>query len=396
AQTVVPQITYVVAVAGPCNETININNATNLNVGALFGTTITINGSVNVTGSNSVFLYGLNVTNPAGNAFTITSSHNVTLWTCTGNGNQGVGLSVGTLSDVTVDGPGSFDNNAGGGIGAGNNSVVYIATWGGAVDVSRNQGSGVGVGDGALFLTYGNTTINDNVSPPGAAAPSGVGVIQASASKVQIANCFGPNQISGNQGGGIDARETSELALWPCSAVGGNFITGNGPVGIRAGGGTQVALYDNVQISGHSRAGIELYGRSQLNVFGPNLISQNGSAGDPRSAGIVVDGNSEAYLRGGTISGNQGPGILALVNSSADFTGATFTGNSGGVITCDSSAVMVSDLPQPMSTPGKGVACRTPHNLGNDHGNVVRPTIPDFTAQKLKAAQYKAMARRKH
>jgi hypothetical protein len=250
-----------------------------------------------------------------------------------------------------------------------------------------------------LFGAAGNTTIDENfissVVTPESGVPSGVGVTQASGSKVQIGNCFGSNQISGNQGGGIDARETSELALWLCSLVGGNFVTGNGRVGIRAGGGTQVALYDNVQISGHSGAGVELYGRSQLNLFGPNLITQNGSAGDPRSAGIVVDGNSEAYLRGGTISWNQGPGILALVNSSADFTGATFNGNTAGVITCDSSSVMVSDLSPATSTPGKGVACRTPHNMGNDHGNVVRPTIPDFTAQKLKAAQYKAMARRK-
>ena len=55
---------------------------------------------------------------------------------------------------------------------------------------------------------------------------------------------------------------------------------------------------------------------SQLRGLGPKC-----SGGGHRSAGIVVDGNSEAYLRGGQITMNQGPAMLVLVNSSADFTG---------------------------------------------------------------------------
>lgn len=162
-------------------------------------------------------------------------------------------------------------------------------------------------------------------------------------------------------------------------------------MGISAGLGSQVTLYDNAQISGHSGPGVELYGNSQLRVFSANLISQNGSASDPRSAGIVVDGNSEAYLRGGTITMNQGPGILVLVNSSADSLGATFSDNSRGSLTCDSSAYAVSDL-----LPPAGNACREPHHLGNRRGLTATPLVkPDSTALKNKLAQYKAFASRK-
>jgi hypothetical protein len=133
-----------------------------------------------------------------------------------------------------------------------------------------------------------------------------------------------------------------------------------------------------------------LFGSSQLYATGANVLSQNGTASDPRSAAIRLDGNSEGFLRGGQIQGNQGPGILALVGSSADFAGVTFTGNSGGIITCDSSAFMVSDLSGAAAS--HGVSCHTPHALGNRHQLAASPLIPDFTPLKNRQAQYRKMA----
>lgn len=377
-----------VIVTGTCNENVAINNAWNLNVGAAFGQTANITGGVTVTGSNSVFLYGLNVTNPSGDAFNVTSSHNVTLWTCTANGNQGGGLSLHSLSDVTVDGPGSFDNNVGGGFNLNDNSILAVLAFAGPVDISGNHGPGVGVGGGSEFITLGNTTINNNINTaaPGATRQDGFGIQEVSASKAQVANCFGGNQISGNESGGVDVREHSFISIWGCGTAGENILTNNGSVGIEVGLGSEVSLYTNVVISGHTGPGVDLYAQGQLYMFGPNQISQNGSTGDPRSAGVVVDGNSEAFLRGGTISTNQGPGILALVNSSVDSVGATFSGNTRGIATCDSSAYMVSDL-----LPHSGIDCHTPHHLGNHRGFLAAPVAPDVTAQKNKAAQYKKL-----
>jgi hypothetical protein len=384
-----------VLVTGTCNENVSINSAWNLNLGAFYGSTATINGNISVTGSNSVFLYGLNVTNAFGIAFDINSSHNVTLWTCTGNGSAGVGLSVQGVSDVTVDGPGSFDDNRSGGISAGGNSVLNVFASGGPVDVSGNRGPGVSVGDGAMFQTLGNTTITNNIDIPGGVRPNGFGIQAVSASKVQVANCFGTTLISGNQSGGIDARESSQVSLWDCGTVGANLVKNNGPVGINVGIGSELAVYDNVVISGHIGPGVELYAQGQLYMYGPNVISNNGNAGDPRSAGVVADGNSEVFLRGGTISANVGPGILALVNSSVDSVGETFSGNTGGIAACDSSAYMVSDLLPPGGNPPSGITCRTPHHLGNRRDVSSRPVAPDTTAQKNRAALYKKFASRK-
>jgi hypothetical protein len=393
------------AVAGPnsylivtstCNENVNITNAWNLNVGAPYGSTANINGNVSVVASNSVFLYGLNVTNSKGDAFDINSSHNVTLWTCTGNGNGGGGLSAQTMSDVTVDGPGSFDDNRGPGIGVGGNSFLNVLTWGGQVDISGNRGGGVSTGDGGLFQTLGNTTITGNINTSQSVRPNGFGIQAVSNSKIQVSDCFGPTVISGNQSGGIDVRESAQVALWGCGHPGDIIVKDNGPVGISVGIGSELALYTEVAISGHAGPGVELYSQGQLYMYGANVISQNGNAADPRSAGVVVDGNSEAYLRGGVISSNIGPGILALVNSSVDSVGATFSGNTGGIATCDSSAYMVSDLLSAKGDRPERIGCRTPHNLGNRRGVAAVPAIPDLTTQKNQAAKYKAFASVKH
>jgi hypothetical protein len=104
-----------------------------------------------------------------------------------------------------------------------------------------------------------------------------------------------------------------------------------------------------------------------------------------------VDGNSEAFLRGGQISGNTGPGVLLLVNSSADFSGVTFSGNSG-VISCDSSSTMVSDLAQSERTPAAGVSCRTAHNLGGRQVTKTQPPAPDWSAQKAQHDRYVKLA----
>jgi hypothetical protein len=389
-----PNSYVIVTSTAPCNENVYISNFSNLNLGAFWGVgPTTIVGNVNITASNTVLLYGVSVTNPNGNGIDISSSHNVTLMNSFSNGNAGTGMTASNLSDVTVVGPGSFDSNSYEGMNLGGNSTVTINNWaGGTLDISGNQGPGVWL-SGASFETIGTTTITNNVNPPGATPPTGYGIQALGASKVQIGTCYGPNLIAGNQTGGLDAEENTEVSFWSC----GNpsvqtSITNNGTVGISAGLGSQVTLYDNAQITGHTGPGVELYGNSQLRTFSANLISNNGSAGDPRSAGIVVDGNSEAYLRGGTITTNQGPGILVLVNSSVDSEGATFSANTGGNFSCDSSSYGVSDLIPPS---GASAGCRSPHKLGSRRGLTAAPKAFNLNAGKSQAALYKKFASHK-
>ncbi len=103
-------------------------------------------------------------------------------------------------------------------------------------------------------------------------------------------------------------------------------------------------------------------------------------------------------MRGGVqVAQNNGPGILALVNSSADFTGVTFSGNAQGqIITCDSSSWMVSDIAKPTSAfLSPGVACRTPHALGNRDIFKSLPSTPDWSGPKAQFDKY-AKAAVKH
>ena len=55
-----------ILVTGPCNENLSIYAQTNLNLGAYYGQSVTINGNISIVNSSNVYLYGLNVTNPYG------------------------------------------------------------------------------------------------------------------------------------------------------------------------------------------------------------------------------------------------------------------------------------------------------------------------------------------
>ncbi|HWW17090.1 MAG TPA: right-handed parallel beta-helix repeat-containing protein [Candidatus Saccharimonadales bacterium] len=373
-------------VTGTCNESVFLFGQNALNLGAFFGQTATINGTISISNSNNIFLYGLNVTNPNGDGIGVGHSVGVVLDNCASTGNAGVGLSVGGMSDVTVSAAGAFDYNARGGMNIGGNSIVQVYAFAGLVDISNNAGPGIWASQ-ANFWTLGSTTVANNLSGPG--SNPGFGIDLLGGAHAQFGALFGPNHVSGNQQGGASLQENSEISFWAGNAL--NIIQGNGPVGVAVGVGSQATFFNSAQISGHSSAGVDVYANGQGYFLGTNTVQGNGSSGDARSAGVRVDGNSQALLRGGQISGNTGPGLLLLVNSSADFSGVTFSGNSG-VISCDSSSTMVSDLAQSERTPAAGVSCRTPHNLGGRQITKTQPAAPDWSAQKAQHDRYVKLA----
>jgi hypothetical protein len=380
-----------ILVTGTCNESVFLYGQSALNLGAPYGQTAVINGTISIANSNNIFLYGLNVTNPSGDGIVVGNSRSVVLDTCTSNGNAGVGLNVGGMSDVTVNAPGTFDYNVRGGMNIGSNSIVQVFPWNGSTDISNNGGPGIFASQ-ANFLTFGSTTVANNIA--GAGSSSGFGIDLRGGAHAQFGALSGANHISGNQAGGAWLQETAEISFWSIGYP--NLIQGNGPVGVLAGFGSQVTFADisgplGAQVSGHSSAGVDLYANSQAYFLGTNAVQDNGSHADARSAGIRVDGNSEAFLRGGQVSGNSGPGVLVLVSSSADFSGVSFSGNNG-VISCDSSSTMVSDLAGPNSTPPAGVSCRTPHGLGGRQVAKTQPMIPDWSAHKAQHDRYAKLA----
>ncbi len=368
-----------IQVTGTCNENVNLNGAINLSLAAPFGQTANITGKLSINNSQNVFLGGLNITNQFGDGIGVYSSRSVGLDSCSSSGNGGNGLQVTQGSDVSINSFGTFSNNVRNGIVVDHNSLVTIASFGGLTEISNNQGSAVVI-DRAVFEAFGGMHMAGNGQ---------VAIESAGAGKALIFSFspLPPNVIENNPKGAVSLRETSEFAIGTFLPGAPNVITNNGPFGIEAGSGSQVTLF-GVTISGHSGPGVDIFGHSQLLQFpGPNQILNNGTAGDPLSAGIRVDGNSEVLLRGINISQNNGPAILALVNSSADFAGGTFNGNAG-VITCDSTSVMVSDLAASASNPASGVRCGVAHTLGNRVVNTPAPALPDMTFWKAMHSAY--------
>jgi len=382
-----------ILVTGPCTESVSLYGQSGLNLGAYYGQTAILNGSISINNSQNVFLYGLNVTNTGGNGISVSNSRGISLNVCSSNGNAGVGLSVNGMSDVTVGASGAFSHNAGGGMNITGNSLVALVAWAGTVDISNNGGAGVAAFQGN-FTTLGPTTITNNLF--GGTFNPGYGLDLRGGGRAQIGALFGPNVISGNQSGGASLQENAEISFWSIGQP--NQIQGNGPVGVLAGFGSQVTFADisgplAAQIADHTSAGVDLYANSQAYFLGANQVLRNGTLTNPRSAGIRVDGNSEVFMRGGQVAQNNGPGILALVNSSADFTGVSFTGNAqGAIIACDSSSTMVSDLTQPNSTPPAGLSCRTPHALGGRQVTKSQPAVPDWSASKAQLDKYAKVA----
>jgi hypothetical protein len=384
-----------ILITGPCNENVSLYGQNALNLGAYYGQTAAINGSITINNSQNVFLYGLNVTNTAGDGITVSnSSRGISLNVCSSNGNAGLGLRVNGMSNVIIGASGAFSHNAGGGMNIDGQSQVGLLAWAGPVDISNNTGPGVWESGSSLFETLGSTNIASNVSGPG--TNPGFGIELVGGARAQVGGLFGPNTVAGNQAGGAFLQENSEISFWSIGQP--NLIQGNGPVGVSAGLGSQVTFYDisgplGAQITDHTSAGVDIYANSQVFFHGTNQVLRNGTVTDPRSAGIRMDGNSEAFLRGGQVTQNNGPGILALVNSSVDFQGVSFGGNAqGGVITCDSSSTMVSDLTQPNSTPPAGVSCRTPHSLGGRQVTKLQPAVPDWRASKAQLDKYGKLA----
>jgi hypothetical protein len=378
-----------IAVTGTCNESVFLYGSNNLRLGAFYGQTATLNGNLSINNSQLVYVYGLNITNPFGDGIDVNSSRSVVLDTCTSNSNAGNGLSAGQSSDVLINAKGTFDSNGGFGIRVSDNSFVTIGSWGGTTDISNNQSAALWIGQ-ANFGTLGNLHIanNNSTTNPGLH----VAIDMRGGGKAQMGSLFGPNVIENNPNGAVSLQETSEISFWSFPPNGQNIVRNNGPFGVQAGFGSQVTLA-GAQITGHTGPGVDiyahsqLYGTSQILGLGATQIQSNGTAGDPLSAGVRVDGNSEVLLRGASISQNNGPAILALVNSSADFSGVTFNGNAG-VIACDSTSNMVSDLPITSRTPASGVSCMSAHSLGNRVVSAPSPAVPDVTLWKKIHSDY--------
>jgi hypothetical protein len=385
-----------VAPGGTCNESITISDFTDVGIYSSPGSAFTLAGNLTIQNSRSVYIYGVNVTNSYGDGIDVNNSNAVTIEDSSGSNNSGAGLSA-NASNVTVNHTGSFDNNLGGGVVASLNSTLSFSGWwppNPHFELIGNSGSGLRM-DRSVVWIAGSTTISNTIPSGGGSFPDAFGIIGWGGAKAGLLGMTGPNSITGNQGGGIFLGETSELSM------GGGFswanypiaVQSNGPYGAYVSTGGQLTIFGLTQITDHTIAGVDVYAGSEANIYNTNgvvnnnVIARNGTGFDSGRAGLRVDGNSQAYVRGASFSGNGGPGILALVNSSIDLGSSNFTSNLGGAVVCDGSAVMISDVAP--STLGSGNACRIPPANGIQRHFSAGPPRPN-------QAQWKAYINKMH
>jgi hypothetical protein len=405
--SVIPLLTNgaVVQITGPCTENVTIAALNNLWIGAPWGQTASLQGSLTINGVQNLFLYGLNVTGSSGNGISISNSGNVSLDNCASSNNAGAGLSV-SASIVYVQNTGTFNNNGGYGISASGAGGISFDGSAGSINVSNNACNGIELQDGVMNAN-GNLIVSNNKSsctpPPqvtGDSSGYGIQLVGHARAVLYVWDLpAGPNVISGNQGGGVDVNEGSEISLSGSAPSGSgpwqtNVLDGNGPVGIYVGMGSQLTIWNGVQITNHPDAAIDVFGHSQVLINGDDQITNNGTGPAttyPTHAGVRVDGNSEAFIRGGQISQNGGPGILELDNSSVDISGATLTSNLGGPIVCDSSSWLVSNQPAPPGPFSFAQPCNVPNAFGPRFHGLSLPQTPNASLVKVQEAKYRQL-----
>jgi Right handed beta helix region len=364
-----------------CNESVYLSDFTDVSIYSSMG--FILNGNLTIQNSRSVYINGVNVTNPNGDGIDVNYSNAVTIEDSSSSNNSGAGLNI-SASSVTVIHVDSFDYNLGGGVIAGTNSTVNFSGWwpsGGHFELIGNSGAGLRM-DRSVVQFSGSTTISNTVPSVGGTFPDAFGIIGWGGAKGYLLGMTGANSVTNNQGGGIFLGETSELS------IGGGFswanypvtVQGNGPYGAYLEFGGQLTVFGATQITDHTIAGIDVYSGSEADIYNSNQISHNGTGLDPGRAGLRVDGNSQAYVRGATFSGNGGPGILALVNSSVDLGSSSFAGNLGGAVVCDGSAVLKSDVAP--ATLASGNSCRIALANGIQHHDPGGPLLSNQTQWK--------------
>jgi hypothetical protein len=367
-----------ITVGGTCNENVNVYQFDRLTIQAASGHVATIVNAANppgitvlVDGSHNINLDNLIIEGGSPAVYITSSSTAVNMQNCSVQNSAGDGMDVDTASEMVVQNS-SFTNNAGVGIFAGNQSQITLGTY----PTQRISITGNG------FVGGGN----------------GTGGLAIDGSQVQLN--FGVATISGNAGPGISMEggrllffggeaatpgviENNNVGLTMNDAASATFysafnIANNGSTGISVNGASSITFYSGIDsqgknavttIAGHSTVGLTLNQSSAVQMYGPHVVTKNGSANaDPGSrGGISLEGSSLTIGSSAVVSSNIGPGVrlgvksdlvmfdMTVSNNSEEgvletnlsaggfYNPLTFSGNGGASLFCDAFSVAFGD-----------------------------------------------------
>jgi hypothetical protein len=192
-----------------------------------------------------------------------------------------------------------------------------------------------------------------------------VGILLFDLSEVDISDCT----IEDNSGDGLNVQGNSIAYIVGDASLDLAAIRNNGGYGVSVLDASEILAWE-ATIEGNDRGGLFLRFGGTAGLHGAMLIRNNGTAGEPDSAGIHLGGGATLLVRheGNEIANNFGPGILADVNSTVSVAdgrienntgdgvrvlhmsvakfgpGNTLAGNGEASIYCDSTSMAFGDL----------------------------------------------------
>jgi Right handed beta helix region len=367
-----------ITVSGTCHENVSIAQRDRLTIQAAAGHFASIENAANppaitllIAGSHNIVLNNLVIQGGSPALYVTDSSTATAVQNCVVQNSAADGLDVDMESELVIQNS-TIKNNSAAGIVISNESQMTLGTYPTQrIRITGNGFGGGGNGNGGLEidgsqvqLNFGVVTIDGNAGPG----------ISMDGGRLQFygGDADSPGTIENNNIG-LTMTDAASATFWSAFR-----IHNNGSTGISIGGASSITLISTVDsngqnavttIDGHSTVGLALGGSSSAQIYGPHMISKNGSANaDPGSRGGISMAGASLTIGGGTlVNGNVGPGIRLFaksdltmfdmvvsnnteqgvtetnLSSGGFYDPLTFSGNGEGSLVCDALSVAYGD-----------------------------------------------------
>jgi hypothetical protein len=389
-----------ITVSGTCQENVAVLQRDRLTIQAAAGHVAIIENAaappvstLYIAGSHNIVLNNLVIQGGSPALYISDSSSATLVQNCTVQNSVGDGFDIDGESEVLIQNS-NIKNNSAAGIFISNESQLTFGTYptqriritGNGFGGGGNGNDGLAIDGSQVQLNFGVLTVDGN---------AGAG-ISMDGGRLQLfgGDANSPGLIENNNVG-LSMSDAASATVWSAFR-----IHNNGSTGISVGGASSITLLSTVDsdghnavttIDGHSTVGLVLSGSSAAQIYGPHVISKNGSAdADPGSRGGISLGGSSLSIGSGTlVESNVGPGIRLPVKSDLTmfdmvvsnnteegvietnlsaggfYEPLTFSGNGGGSLVCDALSVAYGD-----AASIRGVDCK---NITNSAGQ--RPSV---------------------
>ncbi|MFZ0417103.1 MAG: right-handed parallel beta-helix repeat-containing protein [Candidatus Sulfotelmatobacter sp.] len=368
-----------ITVGGTCNENVNVFQFDRLTIQAASGHVATIVNAANppgitllISGSHNVTLDNLIIEGGSPSVYITSSSSAVFMQNCSVQNSVADGLDLDMESELDIENS-SFTNNEGDGIFVANASQMTMGTYPTQRILITGNGFSGGSGNGAAGLQIDGSQIQLNFGVLTISGNSGPGIAMEGGRLQFYGGAAATPGVIENNNYGIILNDAASATLWSAFNIANNASTG-----ISVNGASSITFYSGIDsqgknavttIAGHSLVGMALSQSSAAQMYGPHVVTKNGSANaDPTArGGISLEGSSLTIGSGASVSSNTGPGVRLSVKSDLimfDMTVSnnteegvleqnlsaggfsnplTFSGNGGAPLLCDAFSVAFGD-----------------------------------------------------